>query len=394
MDPQDIAPQQQLAAQQTALQQPQADLQVLRQAQQPAADPFALIPAQARQDAIDLSSSSGIELRKQIIVPLKTHFDGASNELSTFLASVSDRANACNWTQSLLQISDQGEPHRTHSLIAQHRMLSLESVHVHAATYVGQQTRQAQDAFLMYEFLRDSLTESAWTKVALRSGQFTIQGTPDGPSYSKTILMTLYIENKDTGFLLHEQVHCLPDKIIELQSNIPDFNEYVHKMLVDPTSGGEESNDDPSVYLFNSHQIVENHALKSWNTRQREDYDAGRELPTVDVLMTHTDTKYHQPKLRGKWQAKSPTEEQIAAFTIAAGEHSPHIFNSNLHPLAIDNCAYAALTPASSAFTESDNKMKIRVSRRDGKTLWSFALATVAVPPGDADDDDDSQASN
>jgi hypothetical protein len=95
-------------------------------------------------------------------------------------------------------------------------MLTLENVHVHAATYVGQPTHQAQDASWMYEFLRDSLTDVARTRVALRLTRFTIlQGTLDRPSsYLKTILiMTFYVKTNATNFFLREQLHSLPDKI-------------------------------------------------------------------------------------------------------------------------------------------------------------------------------------
>lgn len=316
MDPQVLALQQQLANQQAVLQQQQADLTALLQAQQPAAGPFALTPAQAQHNVIDLSTSSGIKLHKQIVTPLVTLFDGAHNKLMTFLAAVSERATACNWTQTLLNISDQGVPTpRDLNLLSQHRMLSLENVHAHANTYVGQQTRQAQDAAWMYEFLRDSLTEAARSRVALRSSYFTIGGTSDGPSYLKTILMTFYVETNATNFFLREQLHSLPDKIVELKSNIPDFNEYVRETVVDLASGGGEINDDLLVYLFKSYQKVEDHAFQNWITRKREDYDDGRELPTVETLMSHAETKFQQLKLAGKWKAKSPAESQIIALT-------------------------------------------------------------------------------
>jgi hypothetical protein len=194
-------------------------------------------------------------------------------------------------------------------------MLTLENVHAKANTYIGQQTRQAQDAAWMYEFLRDSLTEAARSRVALRSTHFTIQGTLDGPSYLKTILMTFYVETNATNFFLREQLHNLPDKIMELKSDIPDFNEHVRETIVDLASGGGEINDDLLVYLFKSYQKVEDHAFQNWIMRKREDYDDGKELPTAEALMSHAETKFQQLKLGGKWKTKSPAESQIIALT-------------------------------------------------------------------------------
>lgn len=427
MDPQLIAIQQQLANQ-------QADLQALIQAQQPAAGPFALTPAQARQNVIDLSSSSGIKLHKQIVTPLTTPFDGASHKLSAFLAAVSERANACNWTQTLLQISDQGAPPTNRSLIAQHRMLSLENVHAHAATYVGQPTRQAQDASWMYEFLRDSLTEAARTRVALRSEQFIVQGANDGPSYLKTILSTFYVETNATNFFLREQLHSLPDKIVELKFDIPQFNEYVRETVADLASGGGQIQEDLLVYLFKSYQIVEDHAFNSWITRKREDYDDGRELPTAETLMTHAETKYQQLQLGGKWQSKSPAETQIIALTAQLKATRQELTEMKKAP-APKKAADGKPTDKKGArkypdwrYARTGDQNKLD---KEGKTFWwcevlnmwaahkpqdckakdkkskptapqgdgapdalALAHALVAVTQGQHDDDDASQASN
>jgi hypothetical protein len=443
MDPQFIALQQQLANQQALLQQQNADLQALLQAQQPAVGPFALTPAQARQDVIDLSSPSGIKLHTRITTAMTTPFDGAPNKLSAFLTAVSERANACNWTQTLLQISDQGAPPRDLNLITQHRMLSLENVRAHAATHVGQQTRRAQDASWMYEFLRDSLTEAARTRVALRSEQFTVQGVTDGPCYLKTILMTFYVETNATNFFLREQLHDLPAKIVQLEFDIADFNEYVRETLVDLASGGGDITDDLLVYLFKAYHLVEDHAFQSWIIRKKEDHDDGRETPTPDTLMAQAETKFQQLKQGDKWQAKSPAETQIIALTaqLKATEQKLSALTKKGTSTGTKKAADTKATSSNSASDRKGNRNypAWRYERdgdkskldRDGKTYWwcevlnlwaahkpseckakasqkpkpasqgdaapdslSLAHALVAVTSPNHDDDDDSQASS
>jgi hypothetical protein len=171
------------------LQAQQQLLQQLQQAQQPvqapAVVPFAVTPAQAQQDVVDLSTSAGLKLYKQIVTPLPTLFDGSPNKVMTFLAAVSVRAASSSWNANLLNVSNQDPTNpRDLNLVLQHCMLSLENVRAHAVTYVNQPTRVAQDAAWMYEFLRESLTESAHTRVAMQAEQYTVNGTPG------TVLLT------------------------------------------------------------------------------------------------------------------------------------------------------------------------------------------------------------
>jgi hypothetical protein len=190
MDPV-VALQEQLAAQQVLIQQQAAQaaaqatqLAALMQAQQkPAAVPlvvpcpFALTPAEAQQNVVDLSTSVGLKLYKQIVTPLLTPFDGSADKLMVFLSSVADKAASSGWNANLLQISNQDpiQP-QVKNLIQQHRMLTMENVRAHATNYIGQQSRVAQNSRWMYEFLRDSLTESARICIALQPDMYQVNG--------------------------------------------------------------------------------------------------------------------------------------------------------------------------------------------------------------------------
>jgi hypothetical protein len=139
MDANVVALREQLAALQLLLQQQAAQtaaqatqLATLLQAQQQPVvvpGPFALTPAEAQQDVIDLATTAGIKLQKQIVTPLSTLFDGSPNKLATFLTTVFDRATSCNWNQSLLKVNNQAQINpQDLNLITKHRMLSLANV--------------------------------------------------------------------------------------------------------------------------------------------------------------------------------------------------------------------------------------------------------------------------
>ena len=129
---------------------------------QPIAAPvpiFALTPALEQTGIIDFSSSMGIKVRKSIMAPLTISYNGSSTHLTQFLDKVKHHAStASGWDNSnLLMISDQKHPPENHHLITAHQCLTLKNVNHHATQYVIQQNCTAQDAFMIFKFLHDSL---------------------------------------------------------------------------------------------------------------------------------------------------------------------------------------------------------------------------------------------
>ena len=104
-------------------------------------------------DIVDLTKTAGIKLHKAVTTPLMTPFDGSPQKLTSFLEDVKQRATDCGWmtTDGLLIVNNQdlANPH-DYNLITHHCMLSLQNVCAKALTYVGQQTRTAQNAYWMY----------------------------------------------------------------------------------------------------------------------------------------------------------------------------------------------------------------------------------------------------
>jgi hypothetical protein len=274
-----------------------------------------LTPALATQDVIDMTSSTGIKLYKSIVSPLETKFDGAPTKMMTFLDDVQEKANNCGWNQHLLSVND-GDPTnpQVRNLLVSHRMLSIEAIRAHATAYIGTATRLAQDSRMMYEFLRDSLTDGARASLATETAKYTITGTADGPLYLKTMLIKFYVETKATNYHLRQQLQRLPTKIAELNYNVSDFNDHVKKVLQNLSSGGETS-DDLMVNLFEAYLSVNDTAFLRYIERKKDLYDEGLEELTAAALMDAALIKYNSLTLDEKWQAKSAEEEQIIALT-------------------------------------------------------------------------------
>jgi hypothetical protein len=172
---------QQLMNQQQLLQQQAQQIAALQVQPAPPVSPlaFALMPAMAQDGIINYRDLAGIKLHKAIIAPLlATLYDGTPSKLMAFLDGIKQCATNSGWNQALLSISNQDPANPIQlNLIVSHRMLSLENVRAHVLTYIRQPTRLAQDSFMMYEFLRDLMTDEARIRIAVESAKFEINGT-------------------------------------------------------------------------------------------------------------------------------------------------------------------------------------------------------------------------
>jgi hypothetical protein len=167
----------------------------------------------------------------------------------------------------------------------------------------------------MYQFLLDSLTDTARTRVSLQRDLYQVDGTVDGPCFLKVILLTFYVETNATNFHLRQKLHNLPSKMTDLNSDVAAFNTYVRETVTDLASGGQTSTD-LLVYLFSAYQTVEDHAFRMFIDRKKEDHDDGRGSITMQSLMIDADAKYNQLTQAKTW--KTPTHDVQSVFALAA----------------------------------------------------------------------------
>jgi hypothetical protein len=334
-------------------------------AQQPTQPgPFALTPALANQNAIDLSSSQGIKLYKAITTPLATKFDGSSRKLVLFMDELRHKADEYGWNHTLLSVSDQHPITPTNrNLLLHHRLITMDNVRAHATVYIGTQQRVAQDSNMMYVFLRDSLTEGARSRMANEHEKYDINGTPDGPCYLKTILVTYFVETIATNFLLRQKLQALPDAIKQHKYNVGSFNAYVNELVQNLAQGGEVTSD-LMVYLFTAYEQVNDQSFHTYIAHKKEAYEEGSEQMTVTTLMNLALTKYNLLAHKKSWLKKSPEEEQMVALAAQLKQ------------------AKAKIEGLSNASTSSSKADGITTSTRTGKTGWRRYAAWHFENPG------------
>ena len=91
------------------------------------------------------------------IAPMDDKFDGHTNNLAVFLASVPDRSQRFNWqTLMTIPLADG----TTRNMLMHYGQVTIDNVCAHATTIVGTHTRDTQDNDKFYDFRVDSLTLS------------------------------------------------------------------------------------------------------------------------------------------------------------------------------------------------------------------------------------------
>ena len=120
---------------------------------------FALAPAFANPDVLDYSDQSAAKLFKAGTDALSIKFDCKPDNLQLFLDQARDRSIVFDWL-NILSIPSQGDVALSKDLIESYGEISYQEVCKHALTYMHEDTREAQDSFMMYHCLMNSLTDA------------------------------------------------------------------------------------------------------------------------------------------------------------------------------------------------------------------------------------------
>ena len=134
---------------------------------------------------------------------------------------------------------------------------------------------------------------------------YSINGALDGPLFLKSIIVDLYIDTRATASYICLSLAKLDEKIVELDTDITKFNQYVCKQQTALLAHGKQSTD-LLVDLFTVAYLVASDAKFTDYIKQRKNaYKDGRENYTVEQLMEIAKMKYDTMKLNNTWNKMS-----------------------------------------------------------------------------------------
>jgi hypothetical protein len=153
---------------------------------------------------------------------LSTKLDHTLEELNSFLGWLSDQVNLYDWSNVLIILDRNAIPC---NIMREYGLLTTESCRNHAATYLRAQTLQAQNALMLYTCIISSLTEEA-SEIILSSDMhdFTVLAL-------KALILRSSVDTAGTAMTLPRAAGSLKGKLIELHSDIREFNLYITDAL-------------------------------------------------------------------------------------------------------------------------------------------------------------------
>ena len=124
-------------------------------------------------------------MHKEITKPFHVMFDGETESILTFISQLQERVNTAGWNETyrdilLIPTGDALRP-RFINLLDEHGSATMEEVKLHQQGFATMHTREAQNAFHMYEAIQASLTHEVHTQLAVDLHQAKIAGIGNGP---------------------------------------------------------------------------------------------------------------------------------------------------------------------------------------------------------------------
>jgi hypothetical protein len=229
---------------------------------------FGLAPACAYPDVLNYSDQSAAKLFKAGTDALSIKFDCKPDNLQLFLDQARDRSIVFDWLK-ILSIPSQGDVALSKDLIESYGEISYQDVCNHALTYMHEDTRKAQDSFMMHHCLMNSLTDDAQKQVRTRGNvlPFMFGGKGSGPVLLKVIIMVSHVGTRATITSAMTKLSNLDHAMREQDSGIEHFNDYVIGLVSKLHARGEQTQD-LLVNHFKGYKACKD-MLNLWNTSRR-----------------------------------------------------------------------------------------------------------------------------
>ena len=272
---------------------------------------FALAPALASGDIIDFATPAGAKLFKAGTDALPTAFDCTAVNLQLFLDQLKDKVAIFNW-DSIIMVP--GEGHEQKSLLDQYGELTYEQVKAHVTSYVATDTRQAQDSFMLYNCIMNSLNEVAQKQVRNRGlvTSFHHGGRGSGALLLKVVIMVSHVDTRATVTAVRTKLSSLDSAMKEHNSDIMVFNDHVLSLVSQLHARGEQTQD-LLVNLFKGYKACRDAEFVEYIKKKEDVYEEGGQVE-YNQLMDWAINKFKSRKEAGTWGAKTTEEETIIAL--------------------------------------------------------------------------------
>ena len=320
------------------------------------------------------TGATATKLYNKAIAPLEAKFDGETDNLALFLASVRDRARRFNWHRLITVPIDNGTMWnlRTH-----YRQVLLDKTRAHAVSYVNTPARDAQDNDMFYYFLADSLTNEFHTMVFLYADTYTVTNVPVPSALLKQIIVPTRVDNPASKMHIREMLIESKQKLLQLKGNITEFNQWVRKQIGHLHSREQEAVD-LLYYLWKAYKAAPDEEFVVYIKDLKSQSNDGRAPYTAEDLMVHAENKYEAQLLDEENTWGKPTEEQEKIVAMTAEINSVKMERPSM---ADKNSKTATKEKIQAAKKMKDQKKMKNSTKKKSMDKWAWKNK----PPKDND---------
>jgi hypothetical protein len=281
--------------------------------------PFSLSPASQDFTVLNYNDKADIKKYENAIAKLNNVFDGKPENMTVFKSDLTYRAKYSGWNNNhvdsdIIRIPTIANAQVLHNLITEYSQLSEDDIRAWATTnIIGRTTRKVQNNANMFACIYNSLTPNMINRMSLESSRHLINGVPIAALFYKQLMGDSTVDTTATISLVRHQLATLDTKMIDVNSNIREFNIYVQELRTKLTQYGTTS-EDVLVNLFRGYKMARDNNFQKYIQQVERDYHYGDRLIDADQLMNKALTAYQVEVDKGTWGELSKNEQMIVAL--------------------------------------------------------------------------------
>ena len=288
---------------------------------------FYLNPASAMVGILDFTK---VESRKYFHKATKKLdseelFDCSPENMHHFLKLLEYRASEHGWDDYISGVlwipEDATDPNsELRYLPNEYGRVTIDQINAFERTYLGTERRVAQDSYMLFQCLMNSLSKEARMRIEAWENEYIIENNSGIKSQSgnlllKVIIRESHLDTNATTQSIRMKLSNLDDHMLKISSNITQFNGYV-KLLVRSLQARGQRAEALLSHLFKGYLAASDKSFIKYINDKKDRYEEGEEIG-ADKLMQLADNKYRLLKEREEWEAPSAEEEKIMALEAA-----------------------------------------------------------------------------
>ena len=282
---------------------------------------FSLSPYHAaisNAQVIEYFTKTGREYYRSATQALESNgYNLTANDHYSLLNTFRERASSMGWhcKRGVLNIPDANG--QIHNVVDHYAMLTLKDVERSEISHMADDSRQAQDSYMAYQCLYNSMTQEARSQTSLVSEKYQIEikaglRSMDFPSrilYLKILIGRARMDSMVSAIALRAKISNLHVTISTYLFGIVKFNNHGRQIVNDLVARGEIV-PDLLDHLIRAYMTTPDSTFADYIIQRQDAYEEGLKI-TTEHVMEGAKNKYSALLATERWNQKTPAESKI-----------------------------------------------------------------------------------